>query len=129
MPNVHVIDQAATFVTVAFMGCEPRMVFGQDRQDTTKDGTPKWDLQLAVAVPPNGNGRQTAEMLRVGIAAPADPAKGIPPLTPVHVEGLRVGVMIPKPAELREGKTPTIYYQANGVRPTNGGTVPRKVEG
>lgn len=127
MPNVHVIDQEQTFVTVAFMGCEPRRQFGTDTQDTTKDGIPKWDVQLAVAVPPNGNGRQTAEMLRVGIAAHADPAKGIPPLTPVQLEGFRAGVMIPKPAELREGKTPTIYYQATAVRPANGAS--RKAEG
>ncbi|WP_207921593.1 hypothetical protein, partial [Micromonospora sp. KC721] len=41
MPQTFIVDQAATFQAVAFLGAEPRIEFGtRDKQETTKDGSP-----------------------------------------------------------------------------------------
>ncbi|TDB64685.1 hypothetical protein, partial [Micromonospora sp. KC721] len=47
MPQTFIVDQAATFQAVAFLGAEPRIEFGtRDKQETTKDGLPRWDVQV-----------------------------------------------------------------------------------
>ena len=41
------VDQAATFESLLFLSCEPKTAFGDSfRQETTKDGLPKWEAQL-----------------------------------------------------------------------------------
>ncbi|WP_207921592.1 hypothetical protein, partial [Micromonospora sp. KC721] len=38
MPQTFIVDQAATFQAVAFLGAEPRIEFGtRDKQETTKE--------------------------------------------------------------------------------------------
>jgi hypothetical protein len=86
------IDQAATFAGVAFLSCDPKTKFGaRDVQETTKDGIPKWDLQV-VATFKSAFGT-TSEVLKVGVASHKNPADGLHPYTPIALNGFEVGVM------------------------------------
>ena len=86
------IDQARTFASVLLLSCEPKTAFGdQHRQETTKDGTPKWEAQLVAGF--RRFGRAENEIIKVGIAAEDSPGETIPPATPVELIGFEIGVM------------------------------------
>ncbi len=43
MPQNFKVDQTRTFNSVLLLGVEPKTAFGDPyRQETAKDGTPKW---------------------------------------------------------------------------------------
>src|SRR4051812_19982511 len=87
------IDQAATFRGVAFLSCEPKTAFGQrDVQETTKDGTPKWEAQF-VAMTVDQFGKPQNAVLKVGIASHKNPGEGLVSYTPVHLINFEIGVM------------------------------------
>lgn len=122
-PLTHVIDQEATFGTVFFMACGPRLsyVTGTDgrrqpsgEQDTGKEsGLPKWQVQ-ATALSRDG---ETQQPLKVGIEAKTNPAEGLAPGTPVVFDRLELGVIA------REGGGAQLWYRAQGLYPattTNG---------
>ena len=101
MPQNFKIDQAATFESVLFLSCEAKTAFGdQYRQETTKDGLPKWQLQLVGRF--RQFGRATNEIINVGIVAEGNPAEDLTPATPVHLIDFEIGVMDRKD---RDGKT------------------------
>lgn len=114
------IDQAATFAGVVFLSCEPKTKFGSDQQDTLKDGTPKWQLQVLGAF--HNFGRQQNEVINVGVAAHSDPAAALQPYTPVELVGFEVGVMerTKRNPETGEEKVigVTVWYRAESVRST-----------
>ncbi|WP_207921586.1 hypothetical protein, partial [Micromonospora sp. KC721] len=67
MPQTFIVDQAATFQAVAFLGAEPRIEFGtRDKQETTKDGP---------GVPRAGG---TQERAAGGPGLAAGPGAGLP---------------------------------------------------
>lgn len=86
------IDQARTFQGVAFLSCDPKTAFKSDRQEETKDGVPKWDVQV-VAMTRDAFGRPQNAVLKVGIASHKNPAEGLMPYTPVHFVDFEIGVM------------------------------------
>lgn len=62
------IDQARTFGSVLFLGVEPKTAFGDPyRQETAKDGTPKWVAQVAAEF--RAFGRPQRELINVGLTA------------------------------------------------------------
>ena len=70
------IDQAATFESLLFLSCEPKTAFGDSfRQETTKDGTPKWEAQLVARF--RQFGRATNEIIKVGLASERQPAEDL----------------------------------------------------
>ena len=83
------IDQAATFESLLFLSCEPKTAFGDSyRQETTKDGTPKWEAQLVARF--RQFGRATNEIIKVGLTSPsASPPRTSTPATPVRARRLR----------------------------------------
>lgn len=120
MPQTFVVDQAATFTSVAFLEANPRLQFGSDRQDTLADGTPKWDVQL-IAGFRDQFGKTAHEVIRVGVAAGRNPGDGLSPYTPVQLVNFVVGVM---PAEIRKDARGqekvsggTTWYRADEIRP------------
>lgn len=97
MPQTFIVDQAATFQAVAFLAADPKMEFGsRDRQETTKDGIPKWEVQLVAGF--NQFGKVVSEVIKVGVASYKNPAEGLSMYTPVHLINFTVGVT---PAEER----------------------------
>ena len=49
MPATFVVDQAATFSAVVLLSCEPKLAFGSDQQDKTRDGVPSGRSRPSVA--------------------------------------------------------------------------------
>lgn len=120
MPQTFIVDQAATFQGVAFLSSEPKMKFGTEMQETTKDGTPKWEVQL-IASFRDGFGRASNEVIKVGYAGPKNPGEGLGMYTPVQLVNFTVGVM---ERTAREDKSKVIgvqvWYRCDGLRPLNG---------
>jgi hypothetical protein len=114
MPQTLKIDQAATFAQVVLLSSEAKPAFGSaDKQDTTKDGTPKWECQVVAGF--RQFGRTVNEVLKIGIASHRNPAEQVQPYTPVQLIGLEVGVME------RSGKNGEpagflVWYRADELR-------------
>jgi hypothetical protein len=109
------IDQAATFSTMVFLECTPKVKFGsQTDQECTKDGVPKWDVQVTVAT--RQFGKNVFTTLKISVIAEIDPGEGIAPFTPVHAPGLELGVM---DKTSKDGTVigHTVFHRADGVLP------------
>jgi hypothetical protein len=110
------VDQARTFSSVLLLGCEPKTAFGDPhRQETAKDGTPKWVAQLAVEF--RAFGRPQRELINVTVLSGKDPGEGLTPGTPVELIDFEIGVMERKN---REGAVTgvQVWYRAGSVRST-----------
>jgi len=115
------IDQAATFAGVAFLACEPKLKFGsQTDQECTKDGTPKWTVQV-VAGFRDQFGKIQNEVLKISINSHKNPGEGLMPYTPVQLVGFEVGVMERTKRHPETGEERVIgvqvWYRASEVRP------------
>jgi hypothetical protein len=86
------IDQAATFAGLVYLSSEPKLGFQSTNQETTKDGTPKWEVQVLGAFR-DSFGKTSNEVVKVGIAAERNPGDGIGPFTAVQLVDFEVGVM------------------------------------
>lgn len=89
------IDQASTFSGIVFVQADPKLEMGTNRQATTKDGTPKWDVQVMAAQRGQFDGAPSVnKVLKVGVASHTNPADAMPvPFCAVHLIDLEVGVM------------------------------------
>lgn len=115
--QTYVVDQEATFGTVFFMTCGPRLVYttGPDgrrmpsgEQEAGKEsGKLRWNIQ-GTALSLDGEDQQG---LKVGVEADRNPAEGLAPGTPVLFDRLEVGVMT------RDGGGAQVWYRAQGLRP------------
>lgn len=124
MPAIFHVDQARTFQMVMFLSSAPKTVFGQnDKQDTTKDGIPKWEVQVVASFIGFG-GKTENEILKIGVTSYQDPAQALGGMPqPVHLNGFRVGV---SPAEKRADRNGnekivggTAWYQADEIVSVN----------
>jgi hypothetical protein len=117
MPQTYKIDQAATFAGVVLLSVEPKLAFGSTEQERTGDGVPKWEAQLAAGF--RQFGKINNEILKVGVAAHANPGDGLPPYTPVELVGFEVGVM-PKTKRNPDGSERIlgvqVWYRAEQLR-------------
>jgi len=86
------VDQKATFAGLVFLSCQPKLAFGSDQQERTKDGRLKWTLEVLGAAY-DGFGGTSNEVLRIGVASSSNPAEGIAPFTPIELGDFEVGVM------------------------------------
>ncbi|MFK0182561.1 hypothetical protein ACIQVR_42175 [Streptomyces xanthochromogenes] len=129
MPAIFRVDQAATFSMVMFLSSAPKMQFGTQQQDTTKDGIPKWEVQVVASF--TQFGRTENEILKVGVVSHGDPAAAIGGMPqPIELVGFRVGVT---PAEKRTDRNGnerimggTAWYQADEIRSTSAVPTSRK---
>ena len=117
MPQTFIVDQAATFQAVAFLSAEPRLVFGQQVQEKTKDGIPKWDLQVVAGFRDNF-GKVNNEVMKVSYASHTNPVTELGMYTPVHLVGFTVGVMEKTAKEDRSRVIGfTVWYRCDEIRP------------
>ena len=117
------IDQAATFGSVHLMSVEPKTAFKSDDQECLKDGTPKWQAKVAVTY--TVFGRNESEILNVNLASRNDPGEGVPPFSPVILEGLEVNVSEKKDRDNKIIPGIQQWYRADAIKPaaspTSGG--------
>jgi hypothetical protein len=120
MPAIFHVDQARTFKAVMFMSCAPKTVFGKnDVQDTTKDGTPKWEVQVVASF--EQFGKVENEILKIGVQSHKNPGEVLQHMPQaVELVGFRVGV---SPVEKRTDQNGrekitggTAWYQADEIR-------------
>lgn len=130
MPQMFVIDQAATFSAVAFLESSPKMAYGRDGvQDTTRDGIPKWEVQLIGGFR-DQFGKSAHEVIKVNVTSPKDPGEGMGPYTPVHMIGFVIGVTPPEERTDNQGRKKivggTVWYRAERIEPAMpGGARPK----
>lgn len=86
------IDQGATFAGLVFLSCQPKLTFGSDQQERTRDGRLKWTLEVLGAAY-TGFGGTSNEVLKVGMASSTDPAEGLAPFSQIELGDFEVGVM------------------------------------
>ena len=113
MPQIYAIDQTATFERVMWLSSESKTRFGSDVQETTKDGVPKWEVQLVASF--RQFGRSTNEIIKVGMTSPSQPGTELGPAEPVQLVGFEIGVMDKKN---REGQIvgAQVWYRCQEVR-------------
>ncbi|MFE9139672.1 hypothetical protein [Streptomyces sp. NPDC007355] len=104
---------------MTFLTCNPKLAYGSDgKQDVTRDGISKWEVQVAVTFV--AFGRIENEILKISIASHTDPAAEIDNPQSVKISGLRIRV---KQADRREdrpgGERPAVIvtYQADAISP------------
>jgi hypothetical protein len=116
----YVIDQAKSFTYLRLLSLEPKTAFGdQFRQETTKDGMPKWEAQLAAGF--RQFGKTQNEIIKVGIAAERDPGEGIAPASPVELVDFEIGVMEKTKRDPTTGEERIVgvqvWYRCREIRP------------
>lgn len=113
--QAFVVNQAETFSGLAALQSEPKAQFGTGEQDTTKDGVPKWTVQL-IAGFVDQFGKSQNEILNVTVASKDDPLAKVGQFTPVSLKGFQVGVMDRRD---RQGNVlgAQVYFRAEAVEP------------
>lgn len=121
MPQTFIVDQAATFVALAFLSAEPRIEFGtRDKQEQTKDGLPRWDVQVVAGFRDNF-GKVNNEVIKVSYAGQKNPAESIGMYQPVQLVNFTVGVMERTARDDRSKVIGhTIWYRCDEIRPAAG---------
>lgn len=129
MLTTYKIDQTRTFGSLLLVAVERKAAFGdQYRQETTKDGVPKWVLALVAEF--RAFGKPVRELINVGIAAGKDPGTGLLLPTPVELIDFEIGVMEktkrdPQTSEERVVGV-QVWYRCAEVRPTSATDADRK---
>jgi hypothetical protein len=122
--------------TTGHVSREPRTAFGeQDKQETTKEGVPKWEAQFVAGF--RQFGRPQNEIIRVVIASECNPGEGIGLAAPVQLIDFEIGVMEKTKRDPETGEQRlvgvTVWYRCAEIRPTattgsNGRPRPTPVE-
>jgi hypothetical protein len=129
MPAIFFVNQTQSFRGVMFLSSTAKTVFGDNqKQDTTSDGIPKWEVQVVATF--DQFGRAENEILKIGVASYKDPAEALGGMPqPVELVNFRIGVT---PVEKRNDKNGVeritggkVWYQADEVRSTAQAPAPR----
>jgi hypothetical protein len=120
MPGMITVDQQSTFATPPLvMSVGPRLKFGTDQQDITRNGERKWSVQVAVSYFPDYGMRAVAEVIEVGLTGD-DPSHAVQPGMPVQFDRLRVGATSPEKTDEGRVRGGRLFWQADAVRPFSG---------
>jgi len=118
MPGMITVSQQETFSTPPLvMSVGPKLKFGTDQQDVTRDGEKKWSVQVAVSYFADYGMRAQAEVIEVGLTGNAP---DVQPGMPVQFDRLRCGVSAPEKTEQGRVRGGRLYWSADGVRPFSG---------
>lgn len=115
------INQAATFPQgVVYLSCTPKIEFGsRDKQEMTKDGTPKWEVQI-LAMTLDSFGKPSNGVLKIGVNSHRDPSESVPTMVPVELVGFEIGVM-DKTKKMPDGSEKIlgaqVWYRCEAIRP------------
>jgi hypothetical protein len=114
-----VIDQQQTFAGPPIaLSVGPKLEFGSDSQQITKNGERRWVIQVACTYTADPGMKAAAEVIEVTITG-EDPSVSIAPGATVEFNVLRQGISAPERRGDRVigGKA---WYSAQGVRALNG---------
>lgn len=121
MAGTFVVNAEQTFAQALLLTCGPKPKFGaQAEQEVSKDGTPKWQAEVAVTWQAVNGVQAAAEVIKVTITAPYDPGQSVMPGMPVTFEGFMVGISQPEKNDkggIRGGKP---WYSATALHPASG---------
>lgn len=118
MAGMITVDQQSTFATPPLvMSVGPRLKFGTDVQDVTRDGEKKWSCQVAVTYFADYGMRAQAEVIEVGLIGEVPTVQ---PGQPVQFDRLRCGVSAPEKTDQGRVRGGRLYWSADGVRPFSG---------
>jgi len=111
------VSQQETFSTPPLvMSAGPKLKFGSDQQDITRNGERKWSVQVAVSYFADYGMRPQAEVIEIGLTG-EDPTAAIQPGMPVQFDRLRCGVSAPEKTDEGRVRGGRLYWQADKVRP------------
>lgn len=120
MPQTFIVDQEATFNAIAFLSSKPKFKYGTQEQDVTKNGIPKWEVQVIANFRDNF-GQESNEILRVGMNLIEDPGKTLKIYTPVILHNFTVGVMDKTYVDKTTGEMKTggaqVWYRCDEINP------------
>lgn len=117
MPGTIYVDSARTFAAVLCMNAGPKLAFGTDQQDITKDGEKKWLVQAAVTYTSAPGERVVSEVIDVTVLG-GDQAPAVKSGDQIELVDLRIGISAPQARENGKGIAGgRPWYQASGVRP------------
>jgi hypothetical protein len=119
MPGMITVSQQETFSTPPLvMSAGPKLKFGTDTQDVTRNGERKWSVQVAVSYFADYGMRAQAEVIEVGLVGGKAPE--VEPGMPVQFDRLRCGVSAPEKTDEGRVRGGRLYWSADAVRPFNG---------
>jgi len=128
MPQQFKVDQAATFEGLIIMDAEPKLTYGSDQQERTKDGRPKWELHVYARF--RSFGRTVPELIKVGLATYDNPMQGLSTGTPVELIDFEIGIMPDERHDKETGQKKIVgarvWYRCSEVRATSS-VGPRKL--
>ena len=88
MPGMITVDQQSTFASPPLvMSVGPKLKFGTDQQDVTRDGEKKWSVQVAVSYFADYGMRAQAEVIEVGLTGSAPDVQPGQPVQFDRLEG------------------------------------------
>ena len=118
MAGMITVSQQETFSTPPLvMSAGPKLKFGSDQQDITRNGERKWSVQVAVSYFADYGMRPQAEVIEIGLTGEAPEVQ---PGTPVQFDRLRCGVSAPEKTDEGRVRGGRLYWQADAVRPFSG---------
>ena len=118
MAGMITVSQQETFSTPPLvMSAGPKLKFGSDQQDITRNGERKWSVQVAVTYFADYGMRAQAEVIEVGLVGEAPDVR---PGMPVQFDRLRAGVSAPEKTDEGRVRGGRLYWSADGVRPFSG---------
>lgn len=123
------VDQAATFASVILLSVEPKCGFKSTEQERTRDGVPRWEVQLVAGF--RQFDKVTNEVIKVNVASYTNPGDALTPYVPVELINFEVGVMEKTRKNRDTGATEQIginvWYRCDEVRSTTATSIGRKL--
>jgi hypothetical protein len=123
------VDQAATFASVILLSVEPKCGFKSTEQERTRDGVPRWEVQLVAGF--RQFDKVTNEVIKVNVASYTNPGDALTPYVPVELINFEVGVMEKTRKNRDTGVTEQIginvWYRCDEVRSTAATSIGRKL--
>lgn len=117
MPGTIHVNTDATFTAMILMGIAEKTKFGTDEPDITKDGQRKYTAEVAVQYRPEYGMKPVSEVISATITGGDHNAiLGIPPGSPVALDGLRCGVSAPERKENGRIAGGRLYFMASSIR-------------
>jgi hypothetical protein len=117
MPGTIHVNIDATFSTMILMSIAEKTKYGTDIPEVSANGEKKYTAEVAVQYRPEYGMKPVSEVISATITGGDHNAiLGIPPGSPVALDGLRCGVSAPEKREdgrLRGGK---LYFMASSIR-------------
>jgi hypothetical protein len=118
MPGTIHVNTDATFATMILMGITEKTKFGTDVPEVSASGEKKYTAEIAVQYRPEYGMRPVSEVISATITGGDHNAiLGIPPGSPVALDGLRCGVSAPEKREDGRVRGGRLYFMASGIRP------------